>query len=292
MRFIAIDWGTTNCRAYALDGGTHSIPDGGILSLSRDDYPPILQHIRESLGDPQAHLPILISGMAGSNRGWIEAPYVPCPASVAQIAAAAIAVPGQRNVFIASGVRSAPDQAADVMRGEETQIFGHAQATGFFCLPGTHTKWAVQRDGRIIEFATTMSGEMFHLLREHSILKTSMPAQDAQDQDAFLAGVAASKNGTFLRSVFSVRARSLLDGLGADHAFSYLSGLVIGEDVREGFALFAERDPILIGAEPLCVLYGRAITAYGGRSTKARDDAVLRGAEIILRHLQQQGRVI
>lgn len=265
MALIAVDWGTTNCRAYLLDGqgkAQGQTSNGlGILSVPKGAFPDALEAMRRVL-DPDAA--VLIAGMAGSNRGWVEVPYLDAPTTAETIAAGASAAPGFRDVRILPGVRMSAPHRADVMRGEETQILGADVDDGLLCLPGTHTKWARVAGGAIASFSTTMAGEVFNLLRTQSILKGSLPETPSAvpDTDGFLAGLAAAKQGRFFNGAFALRAMSLLDGRGPQWCEGYLSGLVIGSDVREGAP-----DPgtavTVIGAEGLARLYADALRAAG-----------------------------
>lgn len=265
--FVAIDWGTTNCRAYLVGASqptTVSLPDRGVATLTADDYPKILRQIQAEVGDPSGRSPVLIAGMAGSTRGWIEAPYAPAPADVAALAALAVTVPGHARVRIAPGVKTIAPLDPDVMRGEETQILGALSGDGFYCLPGTHTKWARVERGAIQSFATAMAGEVFHLLRTHSILKASLPVEPATAPDTagFLAGLAAAKTGRLLASAFRLRAQSLLERKSPSWCEGYLSGLVIGTDVREG-APEPGTAVHIIGADALSRLYADALRSAG-----------------------------
>jgi 2-dehydro-3-deoxygalactonokinase len=234
-----------------------------------------------------ADVPVLIAGMAGSNRGWVEAPYVTAPATAVDIAAAAIAVPGLPRVKIVPGVRMSSPHRADVMRGEETQILGAGIDEGLLCLPGTHTKWAQVRQGAVDRFATTMAGEIFHLLRHHSILSRSFPPEQRSipDSAGFLAGLSASKQGTLLSSAFGVRPLSILESYSPDWCEGYLSGLVIGTDVREG-APAPGATVTVVGADSLSKLYADALRAAGA-IPRIFDgaEAFTRGALRIAAHL-------
>src|SRR5689334_16167407 len=171
--FIAVDWGTTNRRAYRMDTSGKCTAefedDKGILSVPKDGFPAAIADIRNRLGDH----PLLLAGMIGSNRGWKEAPYVPCPAGIDDIAAKLVWA-GDREAIV-PGVSYIGDGRADVMRGEEVQLLGAVAAglvdpNALVCHPGTHNKWALLRGGGIRKFQTIMTGELFSLLKEHSIL--------------------------------------------------------------------------------------------------------------------------
>src|SRR4051794_30064634 len=171
--FIGVDWGTTNRRAYRIDASgkcADEFEDGkGVLSIASGDFPAAIAEIRKRLGDQ----PLLLPGMVGSNRGWIEAPYVPCPADIDAVVKGLVWA-GERDAIV-PGVSYLGDGRADVMRGEEVHLPG-AVAGGLVdpdalvCHPGTHNKWVVVRGGSIESFRTVMTGELFNLLKEHSIL--------------------------------------------------------------------------------------------------------------------------
>src|SRR3954454_15266239 len=165
--FIAVDWGTTNRRAYRIDGDGRNVAEfedsRGVLSISAGGFPEAVAEIRQQLGD----FPLLLAGMIGSNRGWVEAPYVPCPAGIEQIAAGLVR-PGEREAIV-PGVSYIGEGRADVMRGEEVQLLGAISGglvahDGLCCHPGTHNKWVRLAGGSIASFRTVMTGELFSML--------------------------------------------------------------------------------------------------------------------------------
>jgi 2-dehydro-3-deoxygalactonokinase len=263
--YIAVDWGTTNRRVYAV-GRAGVIEDmrdeaKGILAIPPDGFAAEVEEIRSRY----AGRPALLAGMIGSNRGWREAPYVSCPAGADALAAAICWVePGA--VGIVPGVcQRTPD--ADVMRGEEVQVVG-ALAAGcvppdaLICHPGTHAKWIRVAGGRIAAFQTIMTGEIFSLLRDHSILAPQL-AEPVADDDSFRAGLAVGLGGAeALSALFGVRARHLL-GAGEANGASYASGLLIGADVRTGLARHGGGPIALVGRSDLRTLYGAALAAAG-----------------------------
>jgi 2-dehydro-3-deoxygalactonokinase len=267
---IAVDWGTTNRRAYLLnDSGecTDEIEDEkGALSIPRGGFPDAVAEVRERLGDR----PMLLAGMVGSNRGWVEAPYVPCPAGVDEIARAMV-WPSDREGIV-PGVSYVGDDRADVMRGEEVQLVG-AIAAGLIpegcevCHPGTHNKWAVVASGKIESFRTVMTGELFSLLREHSVLSDLLQG-DAAPDDAFRVGVEhALNNDDIPAELFAIRARVLLGKSAADEAVSYASGLLIGADVRIGIGRRPMGDVFVMGRPELTELYAAALGEAGASPT-------------------------
>ncbi len=238
--YIAVDWGTTNRRAYRIDGSGSRVAefeDGkGVLALPSGGFEGAVAEIRERLGD----LPLLMAGMIGSNRGWVEVPYVPCPAGLDELAKH-IAWPGEREAIV-PGVSFLGGGRADVMRGEEVQLLGAAAAgridsDSLVCHPGTHNKWCVLRNGRLHSFHTVMTGELFSLLKEHSIL-SDLLAGTVEANDAFRAG---ANKGIFddglTADLFTIRADVLLGQSKREDAPSFASGLLIGTDVRIGIFL-------------------------------------------------------
>ena len=186
---IAVDWGTSSLRCYRLDGHGAIVDsrssNEGILNVAPGKFPDVLQKQIEGWDDA----PIVMSGMVGSRQGWQEAPYVPCPAGFDEIAATLLEV--RQGVWIVPGV-SCRDSAGvpEVMRGEEVQVLGAGQ-DGLICLPGTHSKWVEVKNGRIERFGTFMTGEVYAMLRQHSILGRMM--QDGNpDAGAFAEGVKRS----------------------------------------------------------------------------------------------------
>ena len=272
--FIAVDWGTTNRRAYRIGAGgalEAEMEDGlGILSVDSGRFPQAVATIRERLGD----LPLLLAGMVGSNRGWVEAPYVPCPAGLQDLAERLVWVePGR--VAIIPGVSLDCGGEADVMRGEEVQILGAFAesligADALVCHPGTHNKWITLAGGRIVHFRTVMTGELFNLLREHSILADLLDGE-ASPGPAFEAGVRHGlEKDDLLAELFSVRARILLGKQPRDQACSYTSGLLIGSDLRVGLRNSGSGEVVAMGRPELTRLFSAAL-GYAGRPTREVD---------------------
>lgn len=283
--FIAVDWGTTNRRAYLLDGSNRerrSFEDGkGILSVGQGNFPAAVREIRAALGD----FPLLMAGMVGSNRGWLEAPYVPCPAGLRDLASN-ICWAEPRRTAIVPGVSLVLEDRADVMRGEEVQLLG-AVAAGLVppdctvCHPGTHSKWAQVENGRIAEFRTAMTGELFSLLREHSIL-SSLLGGDVAPGPAFRSGVHAGLAGTGLAAeLFAIRAGVLLGRAQAADAASRASGLLIGADIASSAG---KRTGVIysMGRPDLTRLYAAALEIAGHECREVDgDDAFIAGIKKI-----------
>jgi 2-dehydro-3-deoxygalactonokinase len=284
---IGVDWGTSNFRAFLLDAqgnvrdrrkascGVLHVPDGHFADT-----------LRAEIGDwlAQGEDRVLACGAIGSREGWREMPYLPCPIGVAELARGTVVVPFPgAQVRLVPGVGFVDAQGVpDTMRSEETQIAGirgELGAGGLVCLPGTHSKWARLRDGRIISYSSHMTGEVFGALREHTIFARTM-REGPVDWTAFERGVIRSGDpGGWLHHVFGVRALSVTGGVAATAAPWYLSGLLIGHEIRT--ALPPGELVHLVGEPALTPLYARAITAMGGEARVEDPDAAARGLATI-----------
>jgi len=303
---IGIDWGTTSFRAYRIgaDGGvleTKSAP-AGILKVAHGDFEAVLvREVGAWLAAAPA-LPVVVSGMITSRQGWLEVPYCACPAGSAELAGALrehTTGAGRRLHFVPGLSLIGSDGVPDVIRGEETQIIGELggelgderdgeRGRRAIVLPGTHSKWAFAEDGRIVWFATFMTGEVFAVLKEHSILGRLMEG-DAQDEAAFGRGLryARACPGGLLRRLFSARTLGLFDQLPASAIASYLSGLLIGSEIAEALDCLPEapggREITVIGHSDLALRYRGAIEAAGLRARIGAADASARGQLLIAR---------
>ncbi|MDG2526891.1 2-dehydro-3-deoxygalactonokinase [Stenotrophomonas sp. HITSZ_GD] len=281
---IAVDWGTSSLRAYRL------AEDGSILEQRRD--PRGILACDGSFADVLAELvgewpgEIVLCGMIGSRNGWIELPYLPCPADAGALAAAMHAhtdarLPGRTLWFVPGVACHAGAGVPDVMRGEETQLVGLAAALGggrhLVCLPGTHSKWAWLEDGRIVEFATVMTGELYAVLRQHSLLGRLMTDDGhAFDEAAFAQGVARSgEDGGLSHHLFGTRTLALFERLPGDALASYLSGLLIGHEIRHRTP--APRDVHLVGSAGLGARYAHALALLDIGAHAHGEDLAARG---------------
>lgn len=273
MDAILIDWGTTNLRAWLVDAGGR-IADRQALPLGIRQVPggDFAAAFEQAVGPWRAGAsrPVaILCGMIGSRQGWVEAPYVPCPAGPADLAAGVTAVPGVPEAVIVPGLCYADGGRHDVLRGEEVQIFGALaglpEGPSLMCLPGTHSKWALAADGRLREFRTCMTGEVFAALADHTILGALMPADRADDAAGFAAGLARARDdGGLLHHLFSVRTEGLFAAVPEPGLRSYLSGLLIGHEVLEMQRLYGGAGPVrVVGDAGLAALYGRALGHFG-----------------------------
>ena len=259
---IALDWGTTSLRAYLLgaDGAVLQSAEHplGILQVKDGDFAGAFRAVTRQWRTGQPALPALTSGMIGSRQGWREAPYVECPAGLDEVARGLIKIEGE-TLAIVPGVNIVDaDFVPDVMRGEEAQIFG-AFADGrsaIAVLPGTHSKWVEVENGRILRFTTHMTGEAFAMLKTHSILGRMM-TDEASDTVAFEDGIRRSGDANgLLNHLFGVRARGLFGEISERSSPSYLSGILIGHEIRA--ARRSARTVKLLGSTQLAATYARA----------------------------------
>ncbi len=289
---IAVDWGTTNFRAFRLN------PEGKVLArhssaqgILRVDHGGFAEALLAEVGGwiAEGEQRILLCGMIGSRQGWVEAEYIPCPAGISDLVQALVRVPfAPAEVWLAPGV-SGTDAAGvpELMRGEETAAMGVLDAcagAGLVCFPGTHSKWVQLSDRKIASFVTSMTGEIYSALRNYTILGRMMTANAPIDKQAFRDGVVRSADsGGLLHHLFGVRTRALMGQLREEASASYLSGLLIGHDVRA--AMPAASRVHLVGTAALCELYAQAIEACGSAATVADEDAAALGLAAIGRGL-------
>lgn len=281
QHLVAVDWGTSALRAARVSADGKVLEERrdarGILTVPAGGFPQVLQAF---CGDwLQQALLCLISGMAGSRQGWVEAPYCACPASAADIATHMRWIePGR--IAIVPGLSCESAGAPDVMRGEETQVLGALELLALtdatLVLPGTHSKWVRVVGRRITGFSTFMSGEFYALLKTHSILARTLPAEETElDAQAFLQGVArAAQSGNLLQTAFSVRSLALFDRMPPASLPSYLSGLVIGEELR---AFAADDSVVLVGSPELTRRYSLALQSRGVAATALSGEATWQG---------------
>ena len=285
--WIAVDWGTSNLRVWAMGPAgvlDHASSDEGMGKLSRDGFEPaLLRLIGPWLSDGAT--PVIACGMVGSAQGWREARYQPLPARASELATAmtVIARPGGEPLHVVPGLLQA-GELPNVMRGEETQIAGVLQSLAdegrtpprlLIGLPGTHTKWAWVEDGAVVRFETFMTGEVYAALSQHTILGRTMVMGAPHDEPAFARGlrVARSPLGALgvLSTVFSVRTLGLTGQLTGSAQPDYLSGLLIGHEVAALAPGLQDRAPVVLCGEPLlCVRYATALEAQGHPAPEIR----------------------
>jgi 2-dehydro-3-deoxygalactonokinase len=289
--YIAVDWGTSSFRAYHVDADGKVINQfadaEGILSVKDKAFEAVLE---SHIGDWDKSLPVIASGMITSKQGWIEVPYVDCPAGPKDLAKALHVhkLKNGRTIHFVTGLHlKTADGGHDVMRSEEVQVFGGLDTGAqHFITPGTHSKWIDVEGDQITNFATYMTGETFALLRGQSILGRLMTA-DIDDEAAFRKGVekAFADPAGLLHSLFSVRALGLFDVLKGDQLSSYLSGLVIGTEVAHATMSASRSDKYVVLASPnIGLRYERAIKMAGLDVSYGDPLAVIKGLSLIAKH--------
>lgn len=288
--WIAVDWGTTRLRAWALED-TGAVLDKaqsgqGMAGLTPEAFEPALLALIAPWLDAARVTPVVACGMIGARQGWVEAPYraVPCPPPGADAAATAPTRDPRIAVTVLPGLSQA--RPADVMRGEETQLAGFLAAEpgfdGTICLPGTHTKWVQVSAGEVVSFRTVMTGELFAALSGHTVLRHALGAGEdgGHNRPAFLDAVAETiaRPEALTARLFSLRAEGLLAGLDPGTAASRASGLLIGLELAGARGYWLGTRLAVIGDEPLADLYDAALAAQGVTVERRNADwAVLEG---------------
>lgn len=272
---IAIDWGTSSFRAWQVssDGDVlgEIVSPSGILAVKDGAFDEAFEALLGDWLTASPDVPVIASGMITSRTGWVETPYVPLPASVPTLAGELrrhVTARGRVIHFVTGTAVNTCDGLPDVMRGEETEVIGHLTASGetdaLIVLPGTHSKWVRTETGEIVGFETYMTGELYALTLGHSILGRLMAAGPARPA-AFREGVEVARSeGAILGKLFSARSKVLFDRLQPDEVADYLSGLLIGEEVRAGLARHGTEKPItIVGRGDLVDRYVQAFSVCG-----------------------------
>ena len=289
---IAVDWGTSNFRAFRINAAGAVVArcssPQGILRVGKGNFETALRaEVGAWLQEGEDH--ILLCGMVGSRQGWVEADYLRCPVGIEELAASLVRVPffGAKVLLVPGVMGPAAANVPELMRGEETAAMGILDAgagAGLVCFPGTHSKWIELSDRGIVSFTTSMTGDVYSALCKCTILERTMTNGTATDEAAFRDGVLRSADsGGLLHHLFGVRTRVLMGQLREEASASYLSGLLIGHEVRATMPHGAR--VVLVGAAQLCGLYVQAIEACGGEAVPAEEDAAALGLGAIGRRL-------
>lgn len=312
LAWIAVDWGSSNLRAWGLDKHDQVIAnassDKGMLSLKANEYEAELLRLVGDWLPTSGQIKVMMCGMAGARQGWLEAAYLPLPTRLDQLSQGAVTptlLGDQLRVHLLPGLSQTRSAAThfDVMRGEETQLAGlvadTAEFSGVACLPGTHAKWATLESGAVTQFTTYLTGEIYQLLARQSVLQHSIGSDDLNDascHDAFITAVSEinAAPATFSSRLFGLRAQDLLDGsLPAGKAraavlAARLSGLAIGLELSGACRGCSTDAPItLIGSHALCHRYTLALDAIGFQTQHLDGDtAVLAGLRLAYRALK------
>ncbi|MFQ6546600.1 2-dehydro-3-deoxygalactonokinase [Aestuariibius sp. 2305UL40-4] len=262
--WIAVDWGTSNVRAWAMSASGTVLAEAhsadGMGTLARDQFEGAFRR----LTDGWVAAPAIACGMVGARQGWAEAPYrqIPC----VPLGEEAARPESDLDVRIIPGLKQRTPP--DVMRGEETQIAGFQALNpnwdGVICLPGTHTKWVQVSAGEVVSFQTFLTGDLFAALTEHTVLKHST-AGEMSDEESFRAAVhdALAKPERLAARLFGIRADHLLNDIPQDSLRARLSGLLIGAELAAARPYWLGQQIAVIGAPGLAKLYMMALAAQG-----------------------------
>lgn len=283
-RYIAIDWGSTNLRAwlYQDDQCLESRQsEAGVTRLNGRTFEAVLAQITE--GWAQENTPVVMAGMVGSNAGWVNVPYLPCPAHFDDIGQQITAVAD--NIWIVPGLCVNQEDNHNVMRGEETQLLGarDLQPAGVYVMPGTHCKWVLADSEQVSDFRTVMTGELHHVLLNHTLVGAGLPEQETSP-DAFTAGLTRGLDAPdLLPRLFEVRASHVLGTLAREQVSEFLSGLLIGSELASMKAWIAPQQTITLVANPsLTARYQQAFDLLGYKTQALRgDDAFQAGIRSI-----------
>jgi len=289
-RYIAIDWGSTNLRAWYYQGENcleSRQSEAGITRLNGRTFEAVLAQITE--GWNQENTPVVMAGMVGSNAGWINVPYLSCPATLTDISQHLTRL--KENVWIVPGLSINQNDNQNVMRGEETQLVG-AQAlmpSALYVMPGTHCKWVQINDREVVSFRTVMTGELHHVLLKHTLVGAGLP-QQTDSPEAFNAGL---ERGLQSRDVvfrlFEVRASHVLGTLPREQVSEFLSGLLIGSEVASmADDIPTDQAVTLVASPSLTARYQQALTLFGRQSQTLSGDVAFQAGIRSIAHAVAQ----
>ncbi|QIG48570.1 2-dehydro-3-deoxygalactonokinase [Nordella sp. HKS 07] len=286
IAMIAVDWGTSNRRAWALDSDGRVLAemgDGeGLLKVDAGGFARSFADFAAPWLTDDRVVPVLMCGMVGSKMGWAEVPYIAAPADLASLSRNlyAIAFDGPARIAIVPGVSCIHDGVPDVMRGEECQVLAvltqRQMRDACLLLPGTHSKWVQVKDGRLDSFRTYMTGELYNALTSGGTLAQLMEKGEA-DPEAFRRGLARARepgSGALPHLLFGVRTLGLFNALPRAGLSSYLSGLLIGTEMRDALAWSTARAVIAVGSPRLLENYRIAAGEFG-LAFEAHDNSAL-----------------
>lgn len=273
IAWLIIDWGSSQLRIFAMDQNNHCIDkykdNMGLLHVDKNQFSDTLETILiKWIGSNYKELPIYLGGMVGAKQGWVEVPYVKAPANIASISANMVELKaswGGQCYFVPGVEIDKPIVNKDAMRGEEIQVIGADklidQESYELVLPGTHSKHVRVTDNTLLLFSTYMTGELYSILKDHSILLKGV----SEHKDSILTfkkGVLAGINSELTKLLFSVRTNQLFNNILPTEASEYLSGLLIGNEISN-----LEKDVFVIGEQKICQKYITAINLMGFNAT-------------------------
>ena len=295
-KLIIVDWGTTSFRAWLLEVETgkilSEITEGkGMRALQRNEFADYAKSQLDAWRKDSADvIPVYLAGMVGAPQGWQHAPQPPLPMRGEELVQDIVPVADMADTYIIPGVRQAGEpQDADVIRGEEVQIFGALARlgleSGLVCLPGTHSKWCEVQGGVFTRFHTSMTGEVYEVMSKHSILGLMADPEVGFDADGFEKGLGQIESeGGLLNHLFKARARVLYGDLEQSQTASFLSGMLIGSEIKAMRAIYetADREILLVCADRLARPYLHAFSLLGlGSRHISSKDATLAGVRAL-----------
>jgi len=294
-KWIAADWGSTHMRAWAIGEEDNVLAfresNEGMKDLQQNEFEPVLLKLIESWLDDTKVTTVMACGMVGSKQGWVETPYLktPCVPIDNQQLTIATTKDSRIKVNLVPGVMQ--NYSADIMRGEETQIAGfinkNPDFNGVVCLPGTHTKWVNVKEGQITSFKTFMTGELFGVISNHTLIRHSISIK-GWNQAGFEAGIHEGFNnpGSIASNLFSLRAESIVNDLDRDQARSTLSGLLLGVELNGAQTFWENSNVKIIGSQLLSNNYHQGLKILGGQSQLfSLETATLSGLSFAYREL-------
>ncbi len=282
---ISADWGTTSLRVFLLDrrGAVVERREApmGIMKISDGDFSGTFSALTGRWLNDYPDVPVLFSGMIGSEQGWALAPHIPLPARLADLAAALHAVPitDKKCAYIVPGLTTVGAHGVhDIIRGEETQIVGALDddsptEESVLCLPGTHSKWVTIDDDAISGFQTSLTGETLAILSDNSILgrlmENSAGDENEKEETAFVQGLSrATERGGLLHHLFGVRSQGYCRVIPQSGLRLYLAGILIGHEIRGMREIYPRLKSItIIAGQGIAERYGRALDFFGLQST-------------------------
>lgn len=265
---IAIDWGTSRFRGYLTNSEAEILDEvsseDGMATVRDGAFSRILLARCGDWLDRHPRIPLLMAGMVGSRNGWKEAPYVACPASAAELREAMQPIEIKDGHFgaIVPGLIHRQGEVSDVIRGEETKIFGTRIENGWIVMPGTHSKWAFMDKGKVSGFRSYMTGEFYGLLRQHSVLRLLAKAPD--DRGGFMRGIeAARREGGLLHQAFEARTAVLDSRMRGEEVGPFISGLLIAHEIGSATGTLVGKAKVTVIADgELAQNYSEALGCF------------------------------
>ena len=296
--YLIVDWGTTNFRVFLMDKQGNLLKSKelklGLLHVKNNDFAKALEEVLSAWLDDYKSLPIIMAGMVGSLKGWFNVDYVETDVDKSLLARNSyrFELPWGAKAIILPGVmHKLPEQRFDVMRGEEVQIFGAAKLIDkrlfSAVLPGTHSKHVRVVNGKITEVLSFMTGELFSVITENTILGKDLPEQK-YNAEAFLLGVKESKTAKLTNALFAARTHRLFHNIDDSAVFSYISGLLIGHELHS----LSGGHIYIVGGESLCDKYKLACSALAIAFTYVNgDECFLAGMTDLIKELIQHEKI-